>query len=65
MKHCLCCGKPLNPSATELEQKNGWHLSCIRDFFGTSKFPDIDVSAEVLNQLAIENTNKGYTVPGV
>ena len=65
MKYCLCCGKPLKPSATELEQKNGWHASCIRDFFGTSKFPDIDVSAEVLNQLAIENTNKGYTVPGV
>ena len=65
MKYCLCCGKQLKPSATEQEQKNGWHTSCIRDFFGTSKFPDIDVSAEVLNQLAIENTNKGYTVPGV
>lgn len=65
MKYCLCCGKPLKPSATELEQKNSWHVSCIRDFFGTSKFPDIDVSEEVLNQLAIENTNKGYTVPGV
>ena len=65
MKYCLCCGKLLKPSATELEQKNSWHASCIRDFFGTSKFPDIDVSAEVLNQLAIENTNKGYTVPGV
>lgn len=65
MKYCLCCGKPLKPSATEVEQKNGWHASCIRDFFGTSKFPDIDVSAEVLNQLAIENTNRGYTVPGV
>lgn len=65
MKCCLCCGKPFKPSASELEQKSGWHSSCIRDFFGTSKFPDIDVSEEVLNQLAIENTNKGYTVPGV
>lgn len=65
MKCCLCCGKPFKPSASELEQKSGWHFSCIRDFFGTSKFPDIDVSEEVLNQLAIENTNKGYTVPGV
>ncbi len=65
MKCCLCCGKPFKPSASELEQKNGWHSSCICDFFGTSKLPDIDVSEEVLNQLAIENTNKGFTVPGV
>lgn len=65
MKYCLCCGKPFKTLTTKLEQIYGWHLSCIRDFFGTSKFPDIDVSAEVLNQLAIENTNKGYTVPGV
>lgn len=65
MKYCLCCGKPLKPSATEAEEKNGWHAFCIRSFFGTSKLPDIDVSEEVLNQLAIENTNKGYTVPGV
>jgi len=65
MKLCLCCGKPLKPSPTKEEEKSGWHSSCIRNFFGTSKLPDIDVSEEVLNQLAIENTNKGYTVPGV
>ena len=65
MKLCLCCGKPLKATASESEQNSGWHVSCVRSFFGTSQFPDIDVSEEVLNQLAIEQTNKGYTVTGV
>lgn len=40
-------------------------MSCIKAFFGISQFPDIDVSKEVLNKIAIDNTNKGFTVPGV
>lgn len=60
MSRCLCCGKVLRT-----ETEHGWHTSCIKAFFGTSKFPDIDVSNEVLNQIAIDNTNKGFTVPGV
>lgn len=60
MSRCLCCGKTLRT-----ENEYGWHASCIKTFFGTSKFPDIDVSKEVLNQIAIDNTNKGFTVPGV
>ncbi|MBE6570540.1 MAG: HipA domain-containing protein, partial [Ruminococcaceae bacterium] len=38
---------------------------CIKSFFGTKKLPDIDVSKEVLHQIVIDSTNKGYTVPGV
>ena len=60
MSRCLCCGKTLRT-----ENEYGWHASCIKSFFGTSKFPDIDVSKEVLNQIAIDSTNKGFTVPGV
>lgn len=60
MSRCLCCGKELRT-----ETAHDWHNSCIKNFFGTSKFPDIDVSKEVLNQIAIDNTNKGFTVPGV
>ena len=59
--NCLCCGKPLKTENSPYQ----WHQSCIRSFFSTSKFPDIDVSEEILNQLAIDSTNKGYTVPGV
>ena len=62
MSYCLCCGKSLNKTNSNI---NGWHLACIKNFFGTSKFPDIDVSEELLNQLALDSTNKGYTVPGV
>lgn len=60
MSCCLCCGKTLSTN-----NKYGWHASCIKSFFGTTKFPDIDVSEEVLNQIAIDNTNNGFTVPGV
>ncbi len=66
MKRCLCCGKPFKKLSTKLENDvYGWHFSCIQNFFGTSKFPDIDVSEDVLNQLALDSTSKGYTVPGV
>ena len=60
MSRCLCCGKTLRT-----ENEYGWHASCVKAFFGMTKFPDIDVSKEVLNQIAIDNTNKGFTVPGV
>ena len=60
MNRCLCCGKPL-----KTETAHGWHAACVKRFFGTSKFPDIDVSEETLNRLVVESTNKGLTVPGV
>lgn len=59
--NCLCCGKPLRTSAVS----NQWHKKCIKDFFGTENLPDIDISDEVLNQLALDSTSKGFTVPGV
>ena len=59
--NCLCCGKLLKTQDTPHQ----WHKSCIKNFFGINKFPDIDVSEEILNQLAIDSTTKGYTVPGV
>ncbi len=58
---CLCCGKPLEKST---EQK-GWHRSCIKKFFGTKELPEIEIDEQTLEHLATENTNKGYTVPGV
>ena len=63
--NCLCCGKPIIETALEQEKAAQWHNRCIKRFFGTKTLPDIDVSEEVLEQLAIESTNKGLTVPGV
>ena len=60
MSRCLCCGKELRT-----ETAHGWHTACVKAFFGTAQFPDIDVSKEVLNQIAIDNTSRGFTVPGV
>ena len=62
---CLCCGKPFSNSASTEELKSGWHNSCVKKFFGTKKFPNIEITEEILEKLAIESTNKGYTVPGV
>lgn len=57
---CLCCGKTLStPNET------GWHKACIKHFFGTTELPEIDINNETLKLLAIETTNKGFTVPGV
>ena len=63
--NCLCCGKPIIETATEQEKAAVWHNRCVKRFFGTKTLPDIEVSEEVLEQLAIESTNKGLTVPGV
>lgn len=63
--NCLCCGKPIIENATEQEKAVQWHNRCVKRFFGTKTLPDIEVSEEVLEQLAIESTNKGLTVPGV
>jgi serine/threonine-protein kinase HipA len=63
--NCLCCGKPIIETASEQEKAVGWHNRCVKRFFGTKTLPDIEVSEEVLEQLAIESTNKGLTVPGV
>lgn len=57
---CLCCGKPLRMS-----DETGWHKTCIKRFFGTTKLPEIEIDDKTLNILAVETTNKGFTVPGV
>lgn len=58
--NCLCCGKPLNTL-----NETGWHKACIKHFFGTAELPEIEIDDKTLNLLAIETTNKGFTVPGV
>lgn len=63
--NCLCCGKTIIETASEQEKSSQWHNRCVKRFFGTKTLPDIEVSEEVLEQLAIESTNKGLTVPGV
>ena len=62
---CLCCGKEFDERSTQEEIAMEWHHACLKKFFGTKTMPDVDVSEQVLEQLAIESTNKGYTVPGV
>lgn len=61
---CLCCGKELNNISSE-EHSTQWHKSCVKKFFGTNILPKIDISEKILEQIAEESTNKGFTVPGV
>ncbi len=59
--NCLCCAKPLTANETSAQ----WHGQCIRRFFGTKEMPCVQVTEALLEQLATESTNKGFTVPGV
>jgi len=63
--NCLCCGRPLLDSAGKEELSSGWHASCVKKFFHTSKLPEIDISEGSVMRIAAESTIKGYTVPGV
>ncbi len=64
MSRCLCCNKEIrNPSDSEL--KTGWHDKCVKRFFGTTGFPELDCSEKELEKLANMTVNKGLTVPGV
>ena len=62
---CLCCGKEISENAPAQEKKTQWHSSCVRKFFGTSELPELDISENTLTRIAIESTNRGFTVPGV
>ena len=62
---CLCCGKEFDERSTQEEIAMEWHQACLKKIFGTKTMPDVNVSEQLLEQLAIESTNKGYTVPGV
>ena len=59
--NCLHCGKAL----TDGEKVYGWHRRCVKNFFGTSSFPEIKIDKRTFELLALESTNKGYTIPGV
>lgn len=59
--NCLCCGKPIKDN----NESTGWHKTCIKKFFTTAVIPEIEITDSVLEELAKESTNKGYTIPGV
>lgn len=63
-KICLYCRKEIS-SENPIELKNLWHPKCIQKFFGTVDFPEISVTKEQLENLALETVSKGYTVAGV
>jgi serine/threonine-protein kinase HipA len=57
---CLCCNKELKPN-----DNNIWHKSCIYKFFKSEEIPELDLSKEKIKEIADNNVNLGYTVPGV
>ena len=61
---CLCCNKEIN-NPTEQEKINSWHSHCIKQFFGVTSMPIIDISEKQLEELANSTVTKGLTVPGV
>ena len=61
---CLCCGKPITNSATNVEKEWCWHKKCVKRFFQTDELPILDITKEQLEILATETVNEGLTVPG-
>ena len=57
---CLYCNK-------ELDENNigGWHKKCIKKFFDIDTMPELDISDDMLSEIASKNIRKGITVPGV
>ena len=62
---CLCCGKPITNSATNVEKEWCWHKKCVKRFFQTDELPILDITKGQLEILANETVNEGLTVPGV
>ena len=43
---CLCCGKPITNSATNVEKEWCWHKKCVKRFFQTDELPILDITKE-------------------
>lgn len=61
---CLYCGRVISEQS-QYEIKNEWHKKCQKDFFGTSDFPEIDLSKDQMEKLANETVKQKITIPGV
>ena len=61
---CLCCGKELT-GVSDKEISWRWHKKCVKNFFGINELPTLNLTEEVLRELAAKNSRAGYTVPGV
>ena len=59
-KYCLCCGKILNTKTEYF-----WHKECIKNFFGTSVFPNISLIDDVIENIAIDQIKNHKSVTGV
>lgn len=62
---CLCCGKPIKDDALEEEKRFSWHQRCIKGFFESQHFPQLDLSSEGIGKMVSESVSKNMTVTGV
>ncbi|MFA5570159.1 MAG: HipA domain-containing protein [Sphaerochaetaceae bacterium] len=60
-KRCLHCNKLI----ADEHNHNQWHSSCIKQFFGVSSLPSLDLSTEFLEQSVTQSVQKGHAIPGV
>ena len=61
---CFYCGKEINKDSNDLEKSSLWHLKCIKQFFDTTYFPEIELNEKTLQNIADTNVKKGLTVTG-
>ena len=61
---CLHCGEEIDRSATQ-EVETGWHMRCVKNFFGTPALPELKLDAKKLEKMVLLNVSEGLTIPGV
>lgn len=61
---CFYCGKEINKDSSDLEKSSLWHLKCMKQFFDTTYFPEIELNEKTLQNIADTNVKKGLTVTG-
>ncbi len=59
---CLCCGKQIGEKEAHT---GGWHVRCVRRFFGIDELPELDLSDISLRRIVDESVDKRLLVPGV
>ena len=61
---CLHCGREIEDDSAD-EVRTRWHKRCVKEFFGISELPELDISKSKIEKLVALNVDEGLTIPGV
>lgn len=62
--NCLYCAEQIASDAPIEETNHGWHKKCLKQFFGIEDMPVIELTSEIIEQLAYDAIDRGMSLPG-